>query len=199
LMSFNDADAISLGLVITTIGLVGATVYYSIQTKRLVQVSERSRAEQVKPVIKAFFSFVGPIYVELRIQNIGLGAAIDFEAIIDLLPKTASFPRTWKEPVLNKEMFHDFLLPEGYLEKIKSSLDEIIVKGSCKDIFGKVHSFDEKINVKEFYQIVKNAEVAIPDDYMKDIAKNAENIQKELNNIANKLDNLQPNFDSEKN
>jgi hypothetical protein len=200
-MILSDTDIISVGLVVATLGLVGATIYYAIQTKRLVQVSDRTRTEQVKPVIKTFLSFIGPVYVILRIQNIGLGAAIDFDATLDLTPKSKTFPRNWKEPVLDKGKYRDFFLPDGYLEKIGIYVDHITAKGTYKDVFGTMQEFDEKINVKEFCDMVKNAQVRYEEsleDHVKDIAENTKSIQNQIGKVAEKIEEIKEKENSTK-
>jgi len=184
------APRTSIGLFIATSVLVIVTFIYAYYTKKLFEVTDQTRREQIKPKIKSSLHFIGPVFAVLRCQNIGRGSAKELDVNIEFYPQSGTSIRTWKEPILLPLEFRDFLLPFKSLDDIQSNIDYIIVKGECKDAFDAKEIIYDRLDVREYLANLKAAHIRVvetADEYLKYIAKNTEKIAGSLDEIKRKL------------
>jgi len=166
----------SLSLVVATSGLIFATLIYAYFTFGLVRVTDLARREQVQPVIKSALWFLGPVAAVLRCQNIGRGSATELEATIEVFPQTLAANVKWVEPVLLPLAFRDFFLPALQFEALAATVDYVIVKGMCRDAFGRVTEIHSRVDVKDLLANIKASRMRLVDsveDLLKDIAKHS--------------------------
>jgi uncharacterized protein (DUF433 family) len=179
----------SLGLVVATYGLIFATLIYAYFTFRLVSVTDLARQEQVQPVIRASLSFIEPFSAVLRCQNIGRGSATDVIIDIEVHPQSLASNMKWKEPVLLPLTFRDFILPGNNLDDLQSKVDYVVIKGKCKDAFGRPIYVNDRIEVKELIKNIKSSNMRFTysaEDFLNYIADNT----KKLADIENRLKDL---------
>jgi len=187
-----DATTVaSIGLAVATGGLVVATAIYAYYTKKLVGVTERTREDQTRPIIRSSVSFIGPVAGVLRCQNIGIGSATDLSVTLEAFPQTLSWKKQWDEPLLLPGGFRDFFLPFMSLEEIKSKIDFILLTGECKDAFGSKQTVYDKFNVKDYLDKLISAKMRVVesrDEILRDIVKGTEGIKKSLDDIKRTLE-----------
>ncbi len=179
-----------------------ATVYYAtqtkglaIQTKDLVIETRKTREYEILPIIKASFSFIGPVYVALRLENVGRGSAIDIEATIHFEPAMNTMAeRDWNERVLVQGSHRDFMLRNyGYIQNLGTHLSRITVNGKFKDILGVIHSFNETIDTGQFSKNITASEMRLSEsveDYLKDIAEHTESIGSKIDSLSSKVEKI---------
>jgi len=168
----------------STIVLVCVTAYYAYQTKKTVEQMEKARRQQVLPVLKASLIFPGPAIIYLRIQNIGLGPAININATIKIEP--GSHSHEWLAPILNKDEYRKFLLPLSSFEEILATYERIIITGSFGDIFGTKHQIIENLDVKKLLNSLKTqpiTELWIDPYPLKALDKINDNLKKIADNL----------------
>jgi len=134
---------------IATIVLVIVNICCIWQNRQTIKEMEKARKAEFLPRIKATLHFAAPTFVNLKMQNVGKGAAVDIDALIKTQPESGT--RKWRQPLMAPGECEFFFLPEkGEFEKLANKYDFIVIEGSYKDIFGEKHVLKEKIDLKSF-------------------------------------------------
>lgn len=184
----------AIALAFATAVLAVGTIYYALQTKDLVIETRKTREYEILPIIKASFSYIGPIYVALKLDNVGRGNAIDIDAKIHFEPTSIMAEREWKERVLVAGSHRDFMLRDyGHIDKLALYISTITVTGKFKDTLGVIHSFEEKIGTQEFVTNIQASEMRLlesVEDYLKDISKNTESIGSKIDSLSSKVSEI---------
>lgn len=178
-------------LLVETVIFSGALIASVIQnyfTRQTVKEMEKTRKLQFMPRIKATLHFAGPASVQLKIQNVGKGPALDIDAVIKTLPGEEQ--RLWKQEMMVPDEFELFFLPEAGLEKLAEKFDSIVVQGSCKDLFGKQHKIDDKIDLKERLKDLPKLKMVWQEDPIRKIARRLDDIKGSLRDIRSHLRRL---------
>jgi len=148
--------------VIVTVVLVGINAFYAIQSRRTIKEMEKARKTEFMPHIRAELTFLGPVFLLLRMINVGKGPAIDVKARITFSPSNES--RLWEQGTMSPNESIRVFLPEGNLDKVCETAARITVKGEYMDIFGQQFRIDEEIDTKEFIENMKQLQQIIEPD-----------------------------------
>jgi len=172
-------------LITETVIFSGALIASAVQnylTRQTVKEMEETRKFQFMPRVKATLHFAGPTYVELKTQNVGKGPAMDINAVI----KVGEEQRSWKQEMMVPEETELFFLPEGDFKTLTEKFDFVVVKGSCKDIFGEQHKIDEKIDLKERLKDLPKLSMVWEEEPLRKIVRTLDRIETALRDISKK-------------
>lgn len=170
--------------VIASIVLAILTAIYVIQTQGMLREMTKARKAEFQPHVKATLKPLGPLFVELALENVGKGAAIDVEVTFSVKP--GEFEKNWRHPILSPGDSERFFLPEGNLKKLAKKYDKVIVTGICKDVFGEKHTIDEQIDIKEIQKGWHESGFVLK----KTVETRLGEIHKELERLERSLDRL---------
>lgn len=175
-LAFDATTLATTALVIATIGLVAATLTYAFFTKRLVIVTDQARKEQLQPIVKSSLSFIGPVFVVLRSQNLGRGSAKDLDVTISFHPQTgAPSTRRWMEPVLLPLGYREFFLPGNTLDQIRANTEYVTIDGECKDALGARTEIHDRLQTSEILAQLEQTRMRLvqtADEHLKSISDN---------------------------
>lgn len=174
-------------LVLFSLIVTGATVFYVILTRSLVSETRKMREAQTEPNIfislKSKEEYIG--LVDLIIQNIGLGAAYnikfeiepDFEYAKGRMLSEINLIKNGLHYLAPNQKISFFIasIPEIFMKK-KKSFFEIKVKYDNK--FGKPYKNTYLIDFSEFFDLRHAGEPSL-----KKVANNLEKIQKDIHTI----------------
>jgi len=178
-----------------TIVLVIITIWYAIETRRIVKRMDMEREESYRPVITFQLIPWQPNLLKLRIQNIGNGPAFDVKGSIKTFTNSGQIPIPWSYPLLGKDKYEEFGFAiqsdDGIktiykLDEIRSNVIETQVELVYTSIHGKQYKLEESIKVQE----VTNDWIASkmmatqdhPDRLLPRIAKTLEEISNKIRN-----------------
>ena len=97
--------------VLSTIVLVVINALYVWQNRLTVQEMEKARKTEFMPHLRAEISWLGPIFLVLKVSNFGKGPATNIEAEIEFLPSKQK--RKWKDSIFAPNETMRILLPDG--------------------------------------------------------------------------------------
>ena len=176
-------------LVLFSLIVTGATVFYVILTRSLVSETRKMREAQTEPDISVSISSKeeSTYLKDMQIQNIGLGAAYnikfeiepDFEYAKGCMLSEINLIKNGLHYLAPNQKISFFIasIPEIFMKKNKSFF-EIKVKYDNK--FGKPYKNTCLIDFSEFFDLRHAGEPSL-----KKIANNLEKIQKDIHAIIN--------------
>lgn len=147
------------------------------------EIALRNKSEY-SPVIKASLSTVGPVYVELMLQNVGKTAAIDIS--LEFWVEPSEYRKRFHTPLLMPEQKVFFLLPEGNMKTLVQKYDYLKVKGKCKSIFGTVFGIDSVIDIKKVLNSWIESEITLQhtlDDRLRDLIDKIKRLERTLDRM----------------
>jgi|GEM_PF-1893432 len=170
--------------------ILGAvTIAYVILTWRMVTEMRRARESESEPQLISTLVPLGAMRVKLRIQNVGLGPALQIAAQIQLQPESGE-AAIWQQPALISGAFQDFLIPDKWTDQVPSfqqvaaRYQKLIIRLEWSNVFGCKRHVTHEIDLQQLehgwfsrYRLVQ------PDD----LAEQLEAIRKELQGIRDEL------------
>lgn len=148
--------------VLVTVVLVGINAFYAIQMRQTINEMEKARKTEFMPNIRAELTFLGPVFLLLRMANVGKGPAIDVKAEISFSPSNET--RLWEQGTMSPDESIRIFLPDGSLDRVCETAARIMVKGDYMDIFGQKFRIDKEIDTKEFIENMKQLRQIIEPD-----------------------------------
>lgn len=146
-----------------TLGLVLITGYYAWQTHRTVAEMRDARLAAIRPHLVPVFKYDEPgLGVgAINIENLGQGSALDIDVTLSLEPD--GMRTRWQGAILRSgERRLWSPTTEGGPGRARhpvrpaafSERTHVRIVGRCRDIAGKVHTFDERVPLRDDWQIV---------------------------------------------
>lgn len=175
-----------LALTVLTFGLVVATVYYALQTKRMVEEMEATRKESslarelsVLPKLAIDLATITGMFVGLKLTNVGQGPAIEVELTIAFEPvEGASRPRDerpWRVNVIARDEWLRFVPPRDErgepldVPALGQAYKEVSVKGRMLDALGREHEVDERVSdLAGLHELTTGAMVLVEKDRVRE-------------------------------
>jgi len=149
--------------VLVTIVLVGINAYYAWQTRQTIGEMEKARKAEFMPHIKASLIFLGPVYLTLKLTNVGKGPAMNVDARIVFLPSKETRP--WEQRIISPNEFMHILLPDGNIKRVCRKSAQIELRGTYNDIFGQSFEIKEVIDTNEFIEKSKELKPFLEPDF----------------------------------
>ena len=143
---------------------------------------EIARKTEFMPHVRAELSWLGPMFIILKITNYGKGPATNIRAKIMFLPSKTE--REWNEAVLSPNETIRILLPEGNINKVCEEAARIHVKGEYQDVFGQEYEIDEMMDSKEFIDQGKQLQGLIESDAVSEIKGVHEELRKAVSELS---------------
>jgi hypothetical protein len=179
--------------VAVTIILVGITVWYAWETRRIVKNMERDREELHRPLLTFQLISWQPRLLKLRIQNVGSGVAVQVEGEIKSILKDGAASIPWSYPLLAGGNFEEFgfPMPPGAshndafgLDSIKDKIVEVRAQFKYKSTNGKSYELNTSIHIQKITEDWLASKMLVtqdhPDRIMPRIAKTLEKIEEKL-------------------
>lgn len=132
-----------------TLALVGVTIYYAIQNRRMVAEMREARNAGILPKLGLEFHRLGPTAMTVAIRNVGPGAALDVDirARFEPVESTREAPEfRWRRNILGPGEQYDFLPPgdlSDNLNTLTAAYQAVRLEGSMRDAAGTTHVVDE--------------------------------------------------------
>jgi hypothetical protein len=189
-------------LTVFTLALVVATVYYALQTKRMVEEMGATREESrlarelsVLPKLAIDLDTIAGMFVGLKLANVGQGPALEVELIVAFEPvEGASIPRDerpWRAKVLAQDEWLRFVPPRGEqgepleVPGLGQAYKEVTVKGRMYDALGRQHEVDERVSdLAGLHELTTQAMVLLEKDRvaeeLRKLRKSADGARREL-------------------
>lgn len=148
-------DNTNYAIILLTIVLVGATIFYSIQTFRTVSVLRATREEEFLPTIVPALSMMGPVFIVLEIFNIGKGGAINLE-VKYTIEEFNQDPKVWYQYLFKSGDSQVFYLKDqtdqliSDLKFFEEKQVTLRIEASYFDIFGNSHTKNHTIDASRF-------------------------------------------------
>jgi hypothetical protein len=152
------------GIETLTLALVGITFYYAIQTRAMVKEMARAREQGIRPRLAVDIRYIGPGHGEVRLSNIGQGAAsnVDVELRFEPAP-AANLPaerRRWVAArILPGE--HQYFAPPGELNMhdFAARYQRVVLSGTLEDSSGKLHPVEASTpSLRELWERAQRAQ-----------------------------------------
>ncbi len=138
-MNFLDALAKYSNIILVII-----TSVYAYLTWKMVSEMRTAREAQTDSDLIAGPVPLGPIYLQVQLQNAGPGPAKDVELAISLSPQHGKEVRVWRSPVMLASQTEYFLLPGDKLDalsELAKTHDQLLLEVRWKNVFN-----EEKAN-----------------------------------------------------
>jgi hypothetical protein len=156
----------------------------------MVMEMHKTRTLQVLPRVALSIDHFGAGNAFFRITNAGPGAALEVAVSITLGPDGPS--RQWSHPLL---MPGDVVgvIPDPSAGTSEGSLnlnvltttwESVAINGQCLDALGERHPIQERIDIREFWAHIKEAQVVLEESDSSKIAKALEKIEKHLHKVV---------------
>jgi hypothetical protein len=176
-----------------TAALVAITGYYAWQTRQIAREMERARGAQLLPRLALDMKRLGAGNALLRVTNAGPGPALNVDVQLSLHPD--GLVRHWTAPVVTSGESHDFLpdpteaAPNGrtHLDELTEAFEEVRLRGTCSDALGKQHPVADKLNLREYWRLLREVQETVPQEPLQDMAKQLEKLAKTAEGITSEL------------
>jgi hypothetical protein len=203
-IQYLDDHAGAISALLTAV-LVAVTIVYTILNQRMVREMERARELAILPKLGVDLHWLGPTAVEVALQNVGPGAALDVDVTLIFEPVGAvpKVERRWRKNVFVSGEQHRFFPPDELNNSINTLPDRcraVRLVGSMKDAAGKNHVVDEEFaDLKEWREVLYAAEQAwvspdrekaLADEMAKKFDKPLSALARETARIAGALEDL---------
>jgi hypothetical protein len=197
---FSPSD---LAIILLTAVLVGVNIYYAVQVRQTIAEMRRARGVAVLPRLAISIKSLGTGNGWPVIMNVGPGPAMDVHARIFYLPGGPQI--TWSQHVVAPGEVREFFPPNPAapnqriyrLDALTAIYSEIRLVATFRDALGELHESDDRIEIRDWWEVIKNAYVRVskdtPEETVKELAKIAEQLQK----IANEVQALRQRDESD--
>lgn len=189
----NDSSFLNYMTFFSTISLVLITAYYALQTKKTVDVMEKTRISQFTPAFKIVpkILYYGGEF-GLEITNIGVGTAKNIKGKLKLISTGEEtdifYPSLYsRESLVLRQPFKNVKLNADTSKDNKVELSVMY-----EDIAGNTYETNELFSI-DYSEITKN------ENYTKDkIVSELQNIKNELKNIDKEISSLKGVIDKKR-
>lgn len=137
--------------VIASLVLAILTAIYVLQTQGMLREMTEARKAEFLPHVKAGLKYPAPLAVDLLIENVGKGPAINVNVTFGFQPSEEPF-KHWLYPILAPDESYSFFVKPSNFNELSKKYDFLVVRGTCEDVFGQKHEIDEKIDLKEAHK-----------------------------------------------
>lgn len=180
-----QTDITGIATIIVAIGtmfLACITAYYAKQTRKTVDVMEKSAELSIMPHIKGHLITEGSFETYFRISNVGLGPAnnILVKFWLDTYPSDI---KTWENNVLMPNDHEDFILIESgkknviTIDYFEKNPIKIHVQAKYENMLGEKYSIDEIIDASKFVNDWIKSEQRINHEPLQEIADSIRRIE----------------------
>lgn len=170
------------------------TGVYAYLTWRMAREMRIAREGQIDANVVASPVPMGPLYVQVVMQNAGPGPAFDVEISLSLEPPLDTPAKTWRHPVLMVNQKEKFLPPTREIQALRDlaeSHDYLVVDIRWNNLFGKEHSTSNRHNLASLVEGWYEAGHLIPpadfESQMDDISKTLKKLRGDVDKIARSL------------
>lgn len=189
-----------------TLLLVVVTGFYAWQTRRTVNVLERTASLEFLPFLKGSIEFIGPVNVIFQVTNVGRGTAsrIRLEYWIRERPETTR--RTWTKDFLTVGDSQRFFIPvdeqneELSIGVFKSTQTTIEMRGHYFDSLGKEHVSSDSIDITAYLKQYDKSHAEYSEKWydkaasgVNALSRDVGNLSSEVKDIARGVENLDRN------
>ena len=145
-------------LVGVTIVLVILTGWYAVENHRMVKRMDRQREEISRPVLTLQLIPWQPKLLKIRIQNVGNGAAVGINGVIESVRKSELVSTPWSYPLLANGKYEEFGFPvppsasdeeRHGLDEIRSEVIEVKAEIVYESVYGHKYEMKDSIDIKQ--------------------------------------------------
>jgi hypothetical protein len=155
--------------------LVGVTLYYARQTRRMADEMHEARRVSVLPKLAIDFRHRGAGFAEIVVRNVGQGPALDadLELAFEPLPGTDQqrISRPWRASVIAPGEDHRFYPPVDaagqlmHMDALVAAFARITLRGTCHPSLGDPVTIDDEMaDLSESWQLAQDADHALQED-----------------------------------
>jgi len=180
----------NLVLALTSIILVIVTSYYAFQTRKTVNVLEKTNTMQFRPALIGAIKIRNAIEPELQISNLGKGPATDVEIVVRSKenPDTTRFTHSTSLIAVNDKL--TCLIPIGnnefgiHIEDFNKRQYTLQIDFTYKDFLDISYSNYQEIDVTKNTTIGQNTLIREENDYSESLSINVQRIADELTKLG---------------
>ncbi len=149
--------------VLLTAALVLVTAYYAWMNRRAVSEMKAARDATLLPKLALEFHRLGPNVVDLAIRNVGPGAALNIDVVVEWLPADAADGPTvrWRRNLMSPGEQVELFPPgdlNGNLDVLPTRYRDIKLRGAMEDAAGKAYEVNEEFgNITEWRDLLGDA------------------------------------------
>lgn len=176
-----------------TLALVFITGFYAWQNRRMANEMKAARAVTILPKLVPSIKVVAPDVAWLRVSNAGPGPALDVDVSISLEP--GDWEILWRAHIVAAAEAHDFApkhrgAEDGGIVRLTALTQEfthVRLLGRCRDALGGVHQIDERIEIREWWRVLQEANHIVDKDELHELRVEAEKLRKATEKMAGTL------------
>jgi hypothetical protein len=183
-------------IAVLTLALVVITAYYAWQNRKMVNEMQLAREAASLPHLTLCFEPLGPMNVMVGLVNLGPGAAVAIDVIIEFHARAgADFStesRRWRGELLASGRQRDSFVPDAdgsmmSIQRLSECVDRITLRGSMQDVLGRPHVVDCAIgDLHEWDDLLRNARERYKEAPLDKLAKEAERLRKAAESAISK-------------
>ena len=151
--------------VILTAALVMVTAYYALMNRRAVTEMKAARDVTLLPKLALEFHRLGPNVVDLAIRNVGPGAALNIDVVVEwssVDPEAESPTVRWRRNLMSPGEQVELFPPgdlNGNLDVLPTVYRDIKLRGTMEDAASKPYDVDEQFgNITEWRDLLGDAQ-----------------------------------------
>ena len=135
--------------------LVVATIFYAKRTHDMVVEMRDSRHAQLMPKLKLGVRHIGPFNSDVKIMNVGPGAAVNIQLEF-WFGQDIEDRRRWTSPLMTSGEDVQFFFPDGATnDRFVQDWKTISMKASYNDVFNQKHEIEESFDFANYWRQVK--------------------------------------------
>lgn len=186
-----------------TLALVLITGYYAWQTRQTVREMKRARGVAVLPRLAISMKALGAGTGWPQIANVGPGPAIDVSAYITYQPSGPTIP--WRAHVVAPNEAHELFPPDPdkqgervyHIDNLTKHYTHIHLRATYEDALGGAHTTDDRVEIREWWQVLQDANERLPHDPAQEVVKQLEKIDRHLDKLASEARTLRQRGESD--
>ena len=195
-------DQTNYAIIGLTIVLVGATIFYAVQTFRTVSVLKETREAEFLPHIVPSLSMLGPVAIVLEVFNIGKGGAKNLE-VKYRMREIPDSEKIWYQSLFNAGESQVFYL-KGNSNELAIDLKffeekqiTIEVDASYWDIFDNPHSSSTTIDATKFVTQFKTVSAKYKEKDTDATQRSLKQIAEGINKVPTDMRRLQDDISAQ--
>jgi hypothetical protein len=173
-----------VAVVFLTAALVVTTAVYAYFTWRMADEMRQTREQTLRPRLGLYVRPYDPIGGHVALRSLGPGTALD--VVITLKFEPSGETRDWRTPVFPSGDEAQFIFPrneEGRIpgfNALEAGGVQVSVSGSMRDVAGRAHDVNERLDVASWYMVVGEADQLYAKTPLDEIASEMEKIRQAL-------------------
>ncbi len=177
--------------------LVGVTLYYAQQTRRMVLEMREARRLSVLPKLTLNLHLLGTSFGEIAIRNVGQGPALDADVELTFEPAENSRApvehRRWRTGVIAPGEQHRFFPPRSQrrpgqhmrIDEMVASYSSVRLSGRCRLSLGESVNINEVLDdLAESWELMQSSMHEVQEDPAEKVAQEAEKARMALEKQA---------------